>query len=97
MEGPCPPIFIVWHISFLVFDFGGDGGRGPTGASSYRGFGGRGSGWTRNCSLKFERKDLEAKQDTPAEPPAKASKGSSKGKGCIEDQGPKPLGAHRGS
>ena len=65
--------------SFLVFDFGGDEDAAQQARHRIEGWR-QGFRLDKKLQLKFERKDLEAKQDTAAEPPAKASKGSSKGK-----------------
>src|SRR3981189_546163 len=65
--------------SFLVFDFGVDEDAAQQARHRIEGWR-QGFRLDKKLQLKFERKDLEAKQDTAAEPPAKASKGSSKGK-----------------
>jgi len=69
--------------SFLVFDFGGDEDAAQQARHRIEGWR-QGFRLDKKLQLKFERKDLEAKQDTPAEPPAKASKGSSKGKAASK-------------
>src|SRR3977135_1525509 len=63
----------------VVFDFGGDEDAAQQARHRIEGWR-QGFRLDKKLQLKFERKDLEAKQDTAAEPPAKASKGSSKGK-----------------
>jgi len=69
--------------SFLVFDFGGDEDAAQQARHRIEGWR-QGFRLDKKLQLKFERKDLEAKQDTAAEPPAKASKGSSKGKAASK-------------
>jgi hypothetical protein len=69
--------------SFLVFDFGVDEDAAQQARHRIEGWR-QGFRLDKKLQLKFERKDLEAKQDTAAEPPAKASKGSSKGKAALK-------------
>ncbi len=65
--------------SFLVFDFGGNEDAAQQARHRIEGWR-QGFRLDKKLQLKFERKELEAKQDTAVGPPAKASKGSSKGK-----------------
>jgi hypothetical protein len=65
--------------SFLVFDFGSNEDAAQQARHRIEGWR-QGFRLDKKLQLKFERKDLETKQDTAAEPPAKVSKGSTKGK-----------------
>ena len=65
--------------SFLIFDFGGDEDAAQQARHRIEGWR-QGFRLDKKLQLKFERKELESKQDAAAEPASKASKGSSKGK-----------------
>jgi hypothetical protein len=65
--------------SFLIFDFGGDEDAAQQARHRIEGWR-QGFRLDKKLQLKFDRKELEAKQDSAAEPVSKASKGSSKGK-----------------
>jgi hypothetical protein len=69
--------------SFLVFDFGGDEDAAQQARHRIEGWR-QGFRLDKKLQLKFERKELEAKQETAAEPSPKASKGSSKAKGASK-------------
>ena len=69
--------------SFLVFDFGGDEDAAQQARHRIEGWR-QGFRLDKKLQLKFERKELEATQDTPAEPSSKVSKGSSKAKGVSK-------------
>jgi hypothetical protein len=69
--------------SFLIFDFGGDEDAAQQARHRIEGWR-QGFRLDKKLQLKFDRKELEAKQDAAAEPTAKASKGSSKGKAASK-------------
>jgi hypothetical protein len=74
------PAHIYWMAySFLVFDFGGNEDAAQQARHRIEGWR-QGFRLDKKLQLKFERKELEAKKDSAAEPPSKASIGSSKGK-----------------
>jgi hypothetical protein len=76
--------------SFLVFDFGGDEDAAQQARHRIEGWR-QGFRLDKKLQLKFERKELEAKKDSAAEPPSKAPKGSSKGKAAPKTK-TKPAG-----
>jgi len=65
--------------SFLVFDFGVNEDAAQQARHRIEGWR-QGFRLDKKLQLKFERKELETEQVTAAQPPSKASKGSSKGK-----------------
>ena len=69
--------------SFLIFDFGGNEDAAQQARHRIEGWR-QGFRLDKKLQLRFERKEPETKQDTPAEPPAKASKGTSKAKGASK-------------
>src|SRR6202043_1222152 len=69
--------------SFLVFDFGGDEDAAQQARHRIEGWR-QGFRLDKKLQLKFDRKELEAKQDAAAEPALKSSKGSSKGKAASK-------------
>ena len=69
--------------SFLVFEFGGDEDAAQQARHRIEGWR-QGFRLDKKLQLKFERKELEAKQDTAAESSSKTSKGSSKTKGASK-------------
>ena len=69
--------------SFLIFDFGGDENAAQQARHRIEGWR-QGFRLDKKLQLKFDRKELEAKQDPAAEPVSKASKGSSKGKAASK-------------
>jgi hypothetical protein len=72
--------------SFLIFDFGGDEDAAQQARHRIEGWR-QGFRLDKKLQLKFERKELEAKQDPGAESVSKASKGSSKGKAASKTKG----------
>jgi hypothetical protein len=76
--------------SFLVFDFGGNEDAAQQARHRIEGWR-QGFRLDKKLQLKFERKELEAKQETAVIPPAKVSKGSSKGKAAPKSKA-KPAG-----
>jgi len=69
--------------SFLIFDFGGNEDAAQQARHRIEGWR-QGFRLDKKLQLKFDRKELEAKQDPAAEPVSKASKGSSKGKAASK-------------
>jgi hypothetical protein len=65
--------------SFLIFDFGGNEDAAQQARHRIEGWR-QGFRLDKKLQLKFERKELDAKQDTSADPPSKPSKGSAKAK-----------------
>ena len=76
--------------SFLIFDFGGNEDAAQTARHRIEGWR-QGFRLDKKLQLKFQRKDLEAKQDTPNDPPPKAPKGSTKAKPASKAKA-KPAG-----
>jgi len=76
--------------SFLIFDFGGNEDAAQQARHRIEGWR-QGFRLDKKLQLKFQRKDLEAKQDTPNDPPPKAPKGSSKAKPASKAKA-KPAG-----
>ncbi len=76
--------------SFLIFDFGGNEDAAQQARHRIEGWR-QGFRLDKKLQLKFQRKDLEAKQDTPNDPPPKAPKGSSKAKAASKAKA-KPAG-----
>ena len=76
--------------SFLIFDFGGNEDAAQQARHRIEGWR-QGFRLDKKLQLKFQRKDLEAKQDTPNDPPPKAPKGSTKAKPASKAKA-KPAG-----
>ena len=72
--------------SFLIFDFGVDEDAAQQARHRIEGWR-QGFRLDKKLQLKFERKELEAKNDTATKPSAKASKGSSKAKSASKTKG----------
>jgi hypothetical protein len=72
--------------SFLIFDFGVDEDAAQQARHRIEGWR-QGFRLDKKLQLKFERKELEAKNDTATKPSAKASKGSPKAKSASKTKG----------